>query len=306
MSINRRKFIRYSSAGLTGMAASGALLGLPGCSFTYREDLPVDKVSLGKTGLKVPRIAMGTGTSGFRYKSNQSNLGRENFIHLVRHCYEKGIRFMDTADMYGTHEFVGAALQELPREKMTILSKVMVYIQRGWYETEPFEKSLDRFRKALQTDYIDILLLHAVVLENWTDEYKYYMDALSEAKQQGIIKAVGVSCHSAGALKLASEHPWVEVIMAQINHKGPRMEGPPEVIMPILEKAHHNGKGLIAMKVFGCGQLVKEEEREASLQYVLHSGNLDCLTLGMENTAQVDDNIERVMRIAKSSRITDL
>lgn len=302
MSINRRKFIRYGSAGFAGIAASNAVFNSLGCSFLNKEELPVDIVSLGKTGLIVPRIAMGTGTAGFRYKSNQSDLGKENFIQLVRHCFDKGIRFIDTADMYGTHDFVGAALQELPRDKMTILTKVMVYDQREWYKTEPFEKSLDRFRKSLKTDYIDILLLHAIMIENWADEYRFYMDALSEAKQKGIIKAVGVSCHNAGALKLASEHPWVEVIMAQINNKGPRMDGPPEVIMPILENAHKNGKGLIAMKVFGCGQLVKEEEREASLNYVIQSSNLDCMTLGVENTAQVDDNIERVMRIVKSNK----
>lgn len=299
--INRRKFIKNTSAGIAAVVASGAVFSPLGCQLKQKDEIPVDLVNLGKTGLKVPRIAMGTGTRGWKFKSNQSELGQENFIRLTNYCYEKGIRFIDTADMYGTHELVGEALQKLPREKMTILSKVMVYNQKGWYKTEPFEKSLDRFRKSLQTEYIDILLLHAIMIENWIDEYKYYMDALSDAKQKGIIKAVGVSCHSLGALQFASEHPWVEVIMVQINNKGPRMEGPPEVVMPILEKAHNNGKGLIAMKVFGCGELVKEEEREASLNYVIKSGNLDCMTLGVENTAQVDDNIERVMRIVKSN-----
>jgi 1-deoxyxylulose-5-phosphate synthase len=297
--ISRRRFIRHGSAALAGMAALGAMHGNLSCSLLNR-DQKVDLVKLGNTGLKVPRIAFGTGTFGWRYESSQSKLGIENFVNMAQYCYDRGIRFLETADMYGTHEHVGAALKVLPREKVTVLSKVMVYQQRGWYEPELFEKSLDRFRKAMQIDYIDIMLLHALSSPTWTDDYRHYMDALSEAQQKGIIKAVGVSCHNVDAMRLASETPWVEVLLAQINHQGPRMDGPPEVVMPILANARKNGKGVIAMKVFGCGQLVEDDQREASLNYVLKSGNVDCLTLGMVNTDEVDDNIERVMRIANS------
>ncbi len=298
--ISRRRFIRKGAAGMAGLTALGSVAGFSSYSPLSGNDTMVDMVDLGRTGIKVPRIAFGTGTFGWRHDSNQRKLGKKGFVDLARYCYDRGIRFIETADMYGTHEFTGEALKELPREKVTVLTKVMVTDKEDWYETEPFEKSLDRFRKDLQTDYIDIMLLHALGTDAWPEKYKYYMDAVSKAQQRGIITTVGVSCHDLGATKLAAEHPWVEVLLAQINNKGPRMEGSPEVIMPVLKRAHDNGKGVIGMKVFGCGQMVADDEREASLNYVIKSGNVDSMTLGLESRYEVDDNIERVMRISRS------
>lgn len=298
INISRRRFIRQGSTALVGMATFGAMQANFSCSSYISSQ--VDLVKLGNTGLEVSRIALGTGTFGFRFSSNQAKLGIEGFVDLAKHCYDKGIRFLETADMYGTHEHVGAALKVLPREKVTVLTKFMVYPMQNWYEPEPFAKRLDKFRKDLNTDYIDILLMHALTSPTWPEDYKHYMDAISKAKQDGIIKAVGVSCHSLEATRIAAENPWVEVFLVQINNVGPRLEGPPEVIMPIIEKAHNNGQGIIAMKIFGCGQLIEEEQREASLNYVLRSRNVDCLTLGMECIEEVDDNVVRVMRIVNS------
>jgi len=293
---NRRSFIHKSSLGLAGTVLPAS--GLLNLSFNPFSDVMVDTVKLGKTGMDVPRLAFGTGTRGWMHTSNQKKLGEKKFVDLAMHAYDHGIRFFETADMYGTQEFVGKALKKVPREKVTVLSKIMVYEQRGWYKPEPFQKSIDRFRKELDTDYIDILLMHCMVNSEWPEEYKKYMDAYSEAKQKGIVKNIGLSCHDLGALKVAAESQWADVVQARINYEGTRMDGTPADIMSVLKKAKENGKGIIGMKIFGCGDLTKEEQRQKSLEYVMRSKNVDCMTIGFENPEQVDDTIARIMKLA--------
>ena len=285
------------------MGVAGAFVTTPGWAnvgLTPITGLNIDKVSLGEEGFKVPRLALGTGSHGYVHTSDQHKLGEKKFVQLAKHAYDRGIKFLETADMYGTHEFVGKALKELPREEVTLLSKVMVYQHGDWYTPEPFQKSIDRFRKELETDYIDILLLHCMVNSEWPDEYKRYMDGFSEAKEKGIIKKVGLSCHDLGALKVASGSQWADVILARINHDGAKMDGNPEEVMEVLHAAKMNGKGVIGMKIFGCGDLTSEVQRQKSLNYVVKSGNVDCMTIGFENPEQIDDTVERIMQLVNS------
>jgi 1-deoxyxylulose-5-phosphate synthase len=295
--LNRRDFIQKSAVGIAGVTA--LINVFPDLVYATDKTDVIDKVALGKTGLNVSRIALGTGTKGWRNESNQTRLGMAKFVNLARYAHDKGIHFLDTADMYGSHTYAREVLKEIPRDKVTVLTKVMTYDQEGWYKAEPFEKSLDRFRKELGTDYIDIFLMHCMMNGQWPTQYKSYIDGLSEAKSNGIIKTVGLSCHSLDAMKEASVNPWVDVVLARINHKGARMDGSPEEVMQVLKSNHKNGKGVMGMKIFGCGDLVKEEEREQSLNFVIKSGNVDCMTIGMESIEQIDDTVSRVMRIAK-------
>jgi len=296
---DRRAFFVKSATGIACASAITTIFSQPTYAIGANKTETVDTVALGKTGLNVSRIAFGTGTKGWKIESDQTHLGMKKFVELSQYCFDKGIRFFDTADMYGSHPYVGAALKVIPREKVTILTKVMTYGHEGWYETEPFAKSFDRFRKDLGTDYVDIFLMHCMINGQWPSEYKSYMDAMSEAKQKGLIKAVGISCHSLDAMIEAASNPWVDVLFARINHNGARMDSTPEKVMQVLETARKNGKGVIGMKIFGCGDLVQESEREKSLNYVIKSGNVHCMTLGMESKEQVDDNVSRIMRIAK-------
>ncbi len=293
----RREFIQTGAAGLAGLAVFSR--GMKGFGFSPAPDT-IDMVKLGNTGLIVPRVAIGTGSGGWKNASNQTRLGMKGFVELSQYAYDKGIRFFDTADMYGSHEYVREALKVMPRDKVSILTKVMVYDQEGWYKKEPFQTSLDRFRIELGTEYFDILLLHCMTHGEWSTEYRNYMDEVSKAKEKGIFKAVGVSCHDFDAMKHAASNPWVDVLLARINNKGFKMDGTPEEVMPVLETARKNGKGVIGMKVFGMGDLIKDDQREASLQYVIKSGNVHCMTLGLESRGQVDDAVSRVMRIARS------
>lgn len=294
--MDRRKFIATGIAGLAGITVIGSGIAT-GCAFS--ENLPVDMVKLGKTGLKVSRIAMGTGTVGYNKGSNQTRLGMEKFVKMARHAYEMGIRSFDMADGYGSHPYVGEAIKTLPREKVTLLTKIWTHPD-GSDKIESVEKTLDRYRQEINTDYIDILLLHCLTQGNWTENRKHYIDGLSKAKQDGIVKKVGVSCHHLDALTVAAENPWVDVIMARLNPFGTKMDGTPQVVNEVLDKAIKNGKGIIGMKVFGEGKHISDDDREQSIKYVVTEGNVHCMTLGLESEAQMDDAVERVMRFAKS------
>ena len=295
--IDRRQFLQSGIAGLTGLSVFGG--GLASLNFTLNREAVVDRVSLGKTGLKVPRIAMGTGSHGGNQESNQTRLGKETFIKMARHAWDRGFHFFDMADSYGSHTFVREVLKEVPREKATLLSKVWT-TDTKWQKVHPVEKTIDRFRMETGSDYFDILLMHCLMNGNWKEEKKSIMDAFSLAKQKGIVKAVGVSCHNYDAMKIAVEDPWVDVILARINPFGIHMDGKPGEIMSLLEIARKNGKGVIGMKIFGNGDNTSDNERERSLNFALKSDNIHCITLGLQSIAHVDDAVERAMRIVKS------
>ncbi len=294
--INRRSFIHTSAVGLAGMAAL-TTSGFASHGFAPA-NATIDKVKLGKTGLTVSRVAMGTGSIGGNHQSNQTRLGLETFVKMARHAYDRGISFYDTADSYGSYSFVREVFKEVPREKVTLLGKM--WTTNDPAKAEPVDKALDRFRMEAGSDYFDIMLLHCMTNGNWQEEKKRYIDYFSEAKQKGIIKAVGVSCHNFDALKVAADDPWVDVILSRINPFQAHMDGTPAEVNAILERARNNGKGIIGMKIFGNGDKILESEREESITFALKKTSIHCMTLGLESIAQMDDAIDRVMRIHKS------
>ncbi len=294
--INRRSFLHTSAIGLTGYAALTAT-GFAVQGFTP-STASIDKVDLGKTGLTVSRLALGTGSIGGNHQSNQTRLGMSNFVKMAHHAYDRGVHFFDTADSYGSHPYVREVFKEIPREKITLLSKM--WTTNDASKAEPVDKALDRFRTETGSDYFDILLLHCLMNGNWKEEKKRYIDYFSKAKQDGIIKAVGVSCHNFDALKVAADDPWVDVILARINPFRAHMDGSPDEINAVLQLARDNGKGIIGMKIFANGDRVLDQEREESITFALKKSSIHCMTLGMENIGHVDDAVDRVMRIVKS------
>lgn len=289
--ISRRLFIQ---TGLFGAAA--ITTGFSNSVYASSKLTQVDKVKLGNTGLMVPRLAMGTGTHGGGQSSDISRMDMNNWMKLARFAHERGVDFYDAADLYGSHHNVKAILKEVPREKAILLSKIWTRPEK-WNSDSPV-KTLDRFRMETGSDYFDIMLLHCMTNAKWQEEKKPYIEALSEAKQKGILKTLGVSCHSFEALKLAVDDPWVDVILARINPEGILMDASAEEVMALLKNAHDRGKGIIGMKIFGEGKLVEESQREKSLKYVMGSKNVDCMTIGMTTNEQVEDAVSRVMRIA--------
>jgi len=290
--ISRRHFIH---TGLIGAAAaSTAFTGLVSMA---PASTTIDNVHLGKTGLVVPRLALGTGTHGSKQSSDMTRMGIQNWLKVARYAHERGITFYDAADLYGSHQNVKEILKEVPREKATLLSKVWTRPE-DWNKDTP-AKTIDRFRRETGSDYFDILLLHCMTNGNWQEEKKPYIEALSEAKQKGIVKTVGLSCHSFDALKVAAEDPWVDVILARINPEGLIMDASPEEVMSVLKKAHDAGKGIIGMKIFGEGRMKTDDQRKNSIQYAINSGNVDCMTIGLTSVEQVDFAVENILHFAK-------
>lgn len=290
--ISRRHFIQ---TGLLGAAiVSSGFSGVSCANGITR--VAVDRVKLGKTGLVVPRLALGTGTHGYKQSSDMTRMGIENWLKVARYAAERGMTFYDTADLYGSHQNVKAILKEVPREKAIIMSKLWTNPEE-WNKDEPMAK-IDRFRKEIGTDYFDILLLHCMTKATWKEDKKPFIEVLSVVKQKGIVKAVGLSCHNFEALKVAAQDPWVDVILARINPDGLVMDASPEQVMAVLKKAHDSGKGIIGMKIFGEGRMKTDEQRSNSIRYVMASKNVDCMTIGLTSAEQVDFAVDNIMQYA--------
>jgi aryl-alcohol dehydrogenase-like predicted oxidoreductase len=246
-----------------------------------------DEIVLGHTGIRTSRLAMGTGTVGFGGASNQTRLGTSPLTRLLLDGYnENGLRFFDSADSYGSHPYIGAALKKIPRDKVTVLTKTDTRDPAGVRE------DLDRFRKELGVDYIDVVLIHCVTESDWTTRYRGVMDVLSEAKQKGTIRAHGVSCHSIGALRAAAASPWVEVDLVRLNPIGSHMDADPDTVIKVIKQMRTQGKGIIGMKILGQGDL-RSKPAEA-IRYALSTGVLDAFTIGAESPQEQKDLIQRI------------
>jgi predicted aldo/keto reductase-like oxidoreductase len=247
-----------------------------------------DRILLGPRKVSCSRLAMGTGTNGVGGSSDQTKkLGIRGLADLYKFGYDNGITFWDSADQYGSHPHLKEALKSVKRENVTILTKTHA-------STEAEMKAdLDRFRRELNTDFIDILLLHCMTDADWPEKKKGAMAFLSEAQERGIIKTKGTSCHTLEALKAAAASPWVEVDLARINPAQVAMDAPPEIVLGVLKKMKASGKGVIGMKILGAGQL--RNRVDECLQYALaRSGTIDCFTIGAESQSELADLIKRI------------
>ncbi|MFP3868601.1 MAG: aldo/keto reductase [Desulfobacteraceae bacterium] len=246
-----------------------------------------DRVLLGNTGIEVSRLALGSGTDGVGMQSRQTRMGRQSFVSLILHGYERGITFWDAADQYGSHPFFKEALNHIPREKVVILTKSV-----SKRDPAGMRRDLDRFRTELDTDYIDMVLLHGLKEARWDLKFHKTMEVLSKAKAEGLIRAQGISCHSLAALQRAVDCPWTDVVMVRINHAGSHMDSSPAQMVPILGRAHRAGKGVIGMKILGCGLL--SSQIEPALRFILNLDCIDAFSIGFENKAELDDLLTRL------------
>ncbi len=245
-----------------------------------------DTVVLGNTGISTSRLAMGTGTVGVGHHSHQSDLGVKALSEMLLNGYDHGLRFFDSADSYGSHPHVAEALKHVPRDKVTVLTK-------SWArDPAAMRADLDRFRKELGTDHIDVFLMHCLTEGDWTERYKGVMDVLSEAKQKGIIRAHGCSCHSIEALRAAANSPWVEVDLARINPVGAYMDADPVTVIGVLKQMKASGKAVVGMKILGAGEL--RNRQDEALKHALSLGILDAFTIGAESRAEQEDLIRRI------------
>jgi len=290
--LTRREFLAGTVAAGIAAGTIGTASAAPGAKRSA-----TDWVPLGDSGVKVTRLALGTGSWGGRVLRE---LGQEGFTRLVRHAYDRGIRFFESADAYsGMHEMLAIALEGIPRDSYRLMTKCRV---RG---AEDAPAAIDRFRKELDTDYLDILLLHCVRVPNWADETKALRDGFAEAKQKKIILAHGASCH--GLLPLRNFTPnasWLDVALLRVNPVGTKMDTLKQVdsddLGDVAEVVEHiksiraTGTGVIGMKIIGEGQFTSPERRDASIKFVMQLGTVDAITIGYKSPSEIDEAIERI------------
>jgi predicted aldo/keto reductase-like oxidoreductase len=289
--LSRRQFLERSAS------AAGALL-LTSCPWFRCEAATkrtaVDQVTLGKTGIKLSRLGFGTGSNSGNV---QHALGQETFNKLIHYAYDQGITYFDCAQSYRTFEWLGGAIKGLPREKLFIQSKIPG-------KPDQVLEAIDHHRKVFDTDYVDSLLIHCMVKDRWTDEWKRIMDAFDEAKEKKWIRAKGVSCHSLPALRDATASNWTEVHLVRVNPQASHIDGPEETwdksgtdVAPVLAELktmHAKGRGVIGMKMIGNGDFTQPEDREKSIRFAMSRPELDAVVIGFKSTAEIDEAIRRM------------
>lgn len=300
--MNRRDFMGAVAAAAVGAVAARRVIADAPVAVATRPAKILqasDTITLGRTGVKTSRLAIGTGTVGGRL---QRKLGDDGMIRLFRHALDGGVRWWDAADSYGSHGYVAKALKEVDRDDVVITSKTWPRVKGGEALRSPEEirGDIERFRKELGTDYIDIVLLHCLTDGNWREKMRGHMDVLSELKQKGWIRAVGCSCHSFEALQAAAEEPWVEIDLARINPFAKVMDVGEATEVPRVEKVlqtmHNRGKAVYGMKIVGEGAL-KGEQIDRSLQFALSKPYISGFTIGFGNQDELDDMVRRIERL---------
>jgi aryl-alcohol dehydrogenase-like predicted oxidoreductase len=290
--MKRREFLHRTAcaAGAAWLHSSALALRAFALPALSRKFAASDTVTLGKTGIQTSRLAMGTGTVGSGHHSHQTALGVKGLSNLLLNGYDHGLRFFDSADSYGSHPHVAEALKHVPRDKVTVLTKT-------WARDPVSARAdLDRFRRELGTDHLDVCLMHCLTESDWTDRYRGVMDVLSEAKQKGIIRAHGCSCHSIAALRAAAKSPWVDVDLVRINPVGAYMDAAPDTVVSVIREMRAAGKGIVGMKILGQGDL--RHRQDEALNFALGLNLLDAFTIGAESQSEQEDLIRRIAAAA--------
>ena len=285
---SRRNFLK------TGLAA-GVLAGTGNLPLHAASGSATDWVTLGKSGVKVTRLAFGTGTFSGRV---QRELGQDEFTKLVRYAYDHGIRFFETAESYGDmHRMLGVALKGIPRDSYRLMSKVTT--REG---ANPQEK-IDELRKLANTDYFDVLLLHYQHVATWPTDTVRWQDGILEAKNKKAVVGYGASVHGLPALRQFPGNKWLEVAMIRMNHKGTKMDaedyntsglGNVNEVVTHVKQVRTDGMGVISMKLVGEGAFTTREDRKAAMRYAFRNAGVDSVTVGYKNTAEIDEAIENL------------
>ena len=285
---SRRDFLK---AGLAAVALAGAE------SFPLRaaRETATDWVTLGKSGVKVTRLAFGTGTFGGRV---QRELGQDEFTKLVRYAYERGIRFFETAESYGEmHRMLGVALDGIPRDSYRLMTKVTTHDG-----VDPLQK-IDELRKLSKTDYFDIVLLHWQHEATWPSDSIRWQDGILEAQARHAVVGHGASVHGLPALRQFPGNKWLQIAMIRMNHKGVRMDaedynthglGNVSEVVTHVRQVRKEGMGVISMKLVGEGAFTTREDRQASMRFAFRTAGVDCVTVGYKSRAEIDEAIENL------------
>jgi len=285
---SRRNFLK------TGLAA-GAFAATGSVPLLAAKGTATDWVTLGRSDVKVTRLAFGTGTQSGKV---QRDLGQDEFNRLVRYAYDKGIRFFETAESYGDmHRMLGIALKGIPRDSYRLMSKITTH-----GDVDPQVK-LDELRKLAQTDYFDIMLLHWQHTPDWPTESQRWQDAILEAQHKKAVIGKGASVHGLPALRKFPGNKFLDIAMIRMNHNGTVMDSEdytawsngnvPEVVKHVHE-VKQDGMGVISMKLIGEGRFKNREDRQAAMKHAFRVAGVNSVTVGYKNTAEIDEAIENL------------
>jgi 1-deoxyxylulose-5-phosphate synthase len=286
--ISRREFLKTS-------AAAGALAGAGALPVLAERGSASDWVTLGKSGVKVTRLALGTGTNNGRV---QQQLGQEGFTRLVRHAYDSGIRFFETSESYGdSQQMLGKALKGIPRDSYKLMTKVT---------TTPgidMRAKLDELRRNSDTEYFDIMLLHWQHVGSWPEDSAQWEDAVLEAQDRKTVLTHGASVHGLPALRRVPGNKWLDIAMIRMNHKGTHMDNETDAwdvpgnvseVVNHVHEARAAGMGVISMKLIGEGAFTDRSDRQQAMRFAFRNAGVDSVTVGYKSTAEIDEAIENV------------
>jgi len=291
--LSRRNFIALTATGALGarvLASHGLRPDAPVEAATFVVDPaiknPTDKVQLGKTGLKISLVGVGTGTNGWNHQSNQTRLGQESFTRLMRHAHDSGITFFDLADQYGSNPYFSRAMQGIARDRYVIQTKT------NSRDPQQARRDIDRFLSELHTDYLDVLIVHCVTEADWTTRYRGVMDVMEEAKQKGKIRAHGVTCHSFQALQAAAASSWVDTNQVRWNARAAHADADVETLRKQFAQMRSKGQGMVGMKVVGQGDIVRGADAASPascFRFQIESGVVDAFVVGVEKLEHIDE-----------------
>ena len=284
---SRRDFLK------TSLAAT-MFGGLAGTTARAAKRTATDWVTLGKSGIKVTRLALGTGTYSGRV---QRDLGQEQFTRLVRYAYDRGIRFFETAESYGQmHQMLGVALKGIPRDSYRLMTKVTTY------ESGDPQGKIDELRKLANTEYFDIVLMHWQHVASWPTDTVRWQDGILEAQSKKVVLGHGASVHGLPALRKFPGNQWLDIAMIRMNHTGIHMDsedfnarmGDVNEVVQHTHEVHKQGMGVISMKLAGEGTYTTREDRQKALKFAFGTASVDAVTIGYKNTAEIDEAIENL------------
>ena len=292
--INRRTFMKTSAGAVAATMAGASYADSPAAAGSLASLRANSVVTLGDCGVQCSALGFGTGVRSWNGDSALIRRGDDIYMDVFRHACGRGVTFLDLADMYGSHEYARRAMHGpdafIERDEVMLLTKT---VSR---EGSLVKEDLERFRQELDTDVIDVVLLHCLTTPGWSTDMQDVKDVLADAKAKGIVRANGVSCHNFQCMEEAAEDPWVDVMLSRINPFGTNMDGTPEEVAGVLRKAKENGKGNLGMKLLGVGQHADEIPR--SLQFVFGLGCIDAVTIGFLEPREIDEIFEHFEALA--------
>lgn len=235
----------------------------------------IEQRTLGNTGLKVSRLCFGTLTMS----PLQKNLSPQEGAALLIRAYEKGVNFLDTADLYGTYPHIRLALEEAPN--------YVISTKAYCYDKATAQAALERAFRGIGRDYVDLFMLHEQESLYTLKGHAEALEYLELQRQKGHIGAVGVSTHFVGCVEAVRRFPEIRVVHPLINAAGIGIQdGTRQDMEAAIGRAREYGIGIFAMKPLGGGHLIGDNL--AALQYALDSPLLDAVAMGMQTYEEVD------------------